>query len=145
LFHGVLVAGWPFLARAIPVLKSSGGALGVGLRVLVTVALVHVGWLLFREHTIEGIGRALTLNPFDAPLSQWRMGLGLAAEAWIYGLPLLVILPLLRRRDALPPLDDPRLLTWRWTSLQTAALSLCLIAVIFLRSETGSDFIYFQF
>ena len=77
---------------------------------------MHLGWLLFREHTLTGIVRGLSLNPLDAPLAHWRMGLGLAAEAWVYGLPLLVLLPILKSCNALLAHDDPRLLSWKWTS-----------------------------
>ena len=145
IFHGVLVAAWPLLARAMPLFGAAGGPAGVGFRVLITFILMHIGWLLFREHTLAGIVRGLTLDPRDASIDHWRMGLGLAAEAWLYGLPLLVVLPILRALNALPAPDDPRLLTWRWTFLQTLAVVLCLLGILLLRCETGSDFIYFQF
>jgi len=144
-FHGLLVAGWPLLGRMIPVLTRTGGAMGPVVRVGLTFTLVHIGWLLFREHTLAGLGRAFTLAPWDAPVAHWRMGLGLVTEAWIYGLPLLVILPLLNARGLLPGMDDPRLLTWRWTLLQALTLGFCLLGMLLLRSEVGSDFIYFAF
>ena len=105
----------------------------------------HIGWLLFREHTLTGLGRALSLNPFEAPVAHWRMGLGLVAEAWIYGLPLLIVLPLLKSLHLLPASNDPRLLTWKWTTLQCLALAFCLLGIVILRSSVGSDFIYFAF
>jgi alginate O-acetyltransferase complex protein AlgI len=144
-FHGALVAGWPWLARALPWLNRGGGPFGIILRVVLTFALVHLGWLLFREQNVEAIGRGLQLNPLAAPVAHWRMGLGLVAEAWIYALPLLVVLPALKALRLLPGVDDPRLLTWRWTLLQALALAFCLLGVLILRSEVGSDFIYFAF
>jgi D-alanyl-lipoteichoic acid acyltransferase DltB (MBOAT superfamily) len=144
-FHGLLVAAWPWLARFLPWLERGSGVVGAAGRVALTFALVHLGWLLFREHNIQAIGRALALNPFDAPVAHWRMGLGLAVEAWIYGLPLLVVLPLLRSLRWLPAADDPRLLGWRWTLAQGLAVALCLFGILVLRSEVGSDFIYFAF
>ncbi len=144
-FHGLLVAVWPHLARAVPLLHRSGGRMGSVLRVTLTFTLIHIGWLLFREHTLTGLGRALSLNPFEAPVAHWRMGLGLVAEAWIYGLPLLIVLPLLKSLHLLPASNDPRLLTWKWTTLQCLALAFCLLGIVILRSSVGSDFIYFAF
>jgi len=145
LFHGLLVAGWPWLARWVRWLDRGGGWVGAGVRVGLTFVLVHIGWLMFREHNVTAIGHAFSLNPWDAPVAHWRMGLGLVVEAWLYGLPLLVVLPLLQAARWLPAVDDPRLLTWRWTILQGLALALCLLGVLLLRSEVGSDFIYFSF
>lgn len=144
-FHGALVAGWPWLTRAAPWFERGGGPVGAIGRVVLTFTLVHVGWLLFREQNIREIGRGLLLNPLDAPVAHWRMGLGLVAEAWIYALPLLIVLPALKGLKLLPATDDPRLLTWRWTLAQGLALAICLFGILVLRSEVGSDFIYFAF
>jgi len=144
-FHGALVAVWPWLARALPLLDRAGGPAGAIMRVVLTFTLVHVGWLLFREQNVAAIGRAFSLDPSGAPLAHWRMAFGLVAEAWIYALPLLVVLPALAALGLLPAHGDPRLLTWRWTLLQAGALAFCLLGVIILRSEVGSDFIYFAF
>jgi alginate O-acetyltransferase complex protein AlgI len=144
-FHGVLVAGWPWLARVVPWVARGGGPIAAIGRVVLTFALVHLGWLLFREQNIQSIGRALTLNPFDAPLAHWRMGMGLTIEAWLYGLPLLIVLPLLHRLNLVPGVEEPRLRTWRWTLAQGLALGLCIFGILVLRSEVGSDFIYFAF
>ena len=144
-FHGALVAGWPRLARVAPWFERGGGPLGAVARVALTFVLMHIGWLLFRETNIAAIGRAFQLNPFDAPVAHWRMGMGLAVEAWLYALPLMVVLPVLGALRLLPAVDDPRLLTWRWTVAQGVALATCLFGILVLRSEVGSDFIYFAF
>ncbi|MFN0130424.1 MAG: MBOAT family O-acyltransferase [Verrucomicrobiales bacterium] len=144
-FHGVLVAAWPRLSRLVPWLERGGGPLGVGIRVALTFLLVHFGWLLFREHQLANIGRALQLNPFDATTSHWRMGFGLVVETWIYAFPLLILLPALQWLRLIPAVDDPRLLTWRWSLAQGVALAGCLLGILLLRSEVGSDFIYFAF
>lgn len=144
-FHGALVAVWPWLGRAVPWLNRGGGPVGAIGRIALTFALVHFGWLLFREQNIREIGRGLQLNPFDAPVAHWRMGLGLVVEAWIYALPLLIVLPALNGLKLLPAADDPRMQTWRWTLAQGLALAVCLFGILVLRSEVGSDFIYFAF
>ncbi|MGI8602151.1 MAG: MBOAT family O-acyltransferase [Verrucomicrobiales bacterium] len=145
IFHGVLVAGWPHLAHRWPILARSGGKPGAVFRVILTFALVHIGWLLFREHNIAMIGSGLTLNPLDAPTADWRMGAGLAAEALLYGLPLMALFPLAQKFRLVPRSDDERLLTWRWTFLQAATATLSVIGILALRCSVGSDFIYFQF
>jgi D-alanyl-lipoteichoic acid acyltransferase DltB (MBOAT superfamily) len=145
MFHGLLVAGWPWLVRLVPLMERGGGLIGGVGRVVLTFTLVHIGWLLFREHNLQGIVSGLQLNPWDAPAAHWRMGLGLATEAYIYALPLMVILPALKGLRWLPSADDPRLLSWRWTLVQGLALAACLFGTIILRSEVGSDFIYFAF
>jgi alginate O-acetyltransferase complex protein AlgI len=125
LFHGVLVAFWPHLA--------------------LTFGLMNFGWLLFREHSFEMIWRGLKLNPLAASAADWRMGTGLAVEAFLYGIPLTVLYPIAQRLRLIPAADDARLFTWRWTIIQGATAGLCLVGVVALRCSVGSDFIYFQF
>lgn len=145
LFHGVLVAVWPHLTKRIPLLAAAGGPAGVVLRVALTFALMHLGWLMFREHSVAMLAKDLVLNPSVAPLADWRIGCGMAVEALLYGAPLTILFPLVERLIGLPSHDDRRLESWRWTSLQTGAATLCLVAIVTLRCTVGSDFIYFQF
>lgn len=144
-YHGVLVAFWPLLSARIGILGSAGGIIGKVLRIAITLVLMLTGWLIFREHSLAMLGHHLSLNPLNVPATEWRMGIALALEAIGYGLPLLVILPLLQRFGALIPADDQRLLQWRWTLLQGAAAVACVYGIASLRCDVGSDFIYFQF
>ena len=144
-YHGVLVALWPFLTARAPLLGNKGGAAGTVLRVTITFALMHIGWLMFREHSLAMLAHDLALNPFAASAAEWRIGAALGIEALLYGLPLFVILPLLHRLNALLDADDHRLTEWRWTLLQTGAVTACLLGIVSLRCAVGSDFIYFQF
>lgn len=145
IFHGVLVAAWPWVARVLPWFDRGGGIFGAILRVALTFALVHIGWLFFRETNVDAIGRALRLDPLEATVAHWRMGLGLVAETGIYAFPLFVVLPGLQRLGLLPALDDARQITWRWTFAQGLAFAACLLGILLFRSEVGSDFIYFAF
>jgi alginate O-acetyltransferase complex protein AlgI len=145
LFHGVLVAFWPHLAKWMPLLARSGGWAGAAFRVALTFGLMNFGWLLFREHSFEMIWRGLKLNPLAASAADWRMGTGLAVEAFLYGIPLTVLYPIAQRLRLIPAADDARLFTWRWTIIQGATAGLCLVGVVALRCSVGSDFIYFQF
>jgi alginate O-acetyltransferase complex protein AlgI len=145
-FHGLLVTSWPFLIRFLPFLKEPfGGIAGVMGRTAITFVLMHLGWLLFREHSLFMIGHQLSLNPFQASIAEWRMGAALGLEAWLYGAPLLIGLPLLERWKLLQPTDTTPVHSWKWTAQQGLAAAACLYGVVSLRCEFGSDFIYFQF
>ena len=144
-YHGILVALWPLLAKRVPLLADKGGWFGTVLRVGLTFVLMHIGWLMFREHSVAMLMNSLALNPFDAPASEWRMGAALAIEALLYGLPLMVVLPLLQKFGVLISVEDERLKTWGWTLLQGAAAAACIYGIAAYRCSVGSDFIYFQF
>lgn len=144
-YHGLLVAMWPVLAARVPLLGDKGGVGGVILRAALTFVLMHIGWLMFREHSLTMLAHDLTLNPLAADAAEWRIGAAIGIEALLYGLPLFVILPVLQRLGALMEVDDNRLLEWRWALLQTGAATACLIGITTLRCNVGSDFIYFQF
>ena len=144
-YHGVLVALWPLLAARVPVLNDKGAAFGTVLRVVITLVLMLTGWLIFREHSLAMLGHHLTLSPFTASASEWRMGVAMGLEALIYGLPLLLFLPVLERLGALISATNDRLAEWRWTLLQAAAAAACIYGIASLRCDVGSDFIYFQF
>ena len=100
---------------------------------------------MFREHSVAMILRDLALDPMTATLVEWRIGAAIAVEALLYGLPLLVLFPLVEHLGALPVSGDPKLETWRWTGIQAATAALLVIGMVSLRCPVGSDFIYFQF
>ena len=145
LFHGALLSLWPYLARALPLLAKAGGWPGVVFRVVLTFTLMHIGRVLFREHSLAMIWHDLTLNPLVASAADWRIGCSIGVEAVLYGLPLTLLFPLVEHLGLLPSADDAKMQTWRWTGLQTAAAGLILLGLVALRSTQGSDFIYFQF
>lgn len=106
---------------------------------------MHVGRLFFREHDLGMIWQHLTLNPLAASAAEWRVGVGMAAEAVLYGLPLTLLFPLVDHWKWLLPADDPRLHTWRWTVFQMLLAALLVFGISVLRSPETGDFIYFQF
>lgn len=144
-FHGLLLCVWPHLARVFPVLDKAGGTAGVVFRVMFTFAIMHVGRVLFREHDLAMIWQHLTLNPFAASLTDWRVGCGIGIEAVLYGLPLTLIYPLVEHYKLLPAADDLRMTSWRWTAVQGATAALIVFGILALRSPETGDFIYFQF
>jgi alginate O-acetyltransferase complex protein AlgI len=145
LFHGVLLSSWPYLKRVFPILGTAGGRSGIVFRVILTFSLMHVGRVLFREHSLAMIWYDLTLNPFAAPLSDWRIGASIGIEAVLYGLPLTLLFPLVEHLGLIPDAENPKWEKWIWAGLQTAASALLMLGLLALRSTQGSDFIYFQF
>ncbi len=144
-FHGLLICTWPWFARQVPLLGEAGGRAGMAFRVVFTFAIMHVGRLFFREHDLGMIWQHLTLNPLAASAAEWRVGVGMAAEAVLYGLPLTLLFPLVDHWKWLLPADDPRLHTWRWTVFQMLLAALLVFGISVLRSPETGDFIYFQF
>jgi D-alanyl-lipoteichoic acid acyltransferase DltB (MBOAT superfamily) len=146
LFHGVLLSAWPYLTRTIPLLtKNYGGPAGVVFRVVLTFSLMHIGRVMFREHSLAMIWHDLTLNPLATTLADWRIGASIGIEAVMYGLPLTLIYPLAEHLGWLPDADDSKMETWHWSGYQAAAAGLITLGIVVLRSTQGSDFIYFQF
>ncbi len=148
-FHGLLVVSWPTLTGRLPWLAPSSTAKpslsGVG-RILLTVTLMHVGWLFFREHSLAMLMHQLTLNPLHASAAEWRMGVALALESIFYGFPLLVVFPLLDRFGVLRPGGAcGGAASWKWSLAQGLAAAACVYGAVSLRCEAGADFIYFQF
>ena len=114
-YHGLLVAVWPALSKRLPLLADKGGVLGQIFRTAFTFALMLLGWLLFREHSVAMLASDLLLNPWAAPASEWRMGIALGLEALQYSLPLVLALPWLQKAGCLT-IDTAR--PWRTTLLQ---------------------------
>jgi alginate O-acetyltransferase complex protein AlgI len=144
-FHGVLVSCWPLVAQRLPLLDKAGGLLGVGFRWLLTYILMHVGWLMFREHNLSMLMKDLCLSPWGLPVAEWRMGLSLAVQSWIYAIPLLVLWPLAQRLNLAIGVAHPDNERWRTVGLQCLVVTALLMGVLALRCDVGSDFIYFQF
>ena len=141
-YHGLLVALWPALSRRVPILADKGGLFGQILRTGLTFALMLLGWLMFREHSVAMLVSDLMLSPWAAPASEWRIGIAFAVESLQYGLPLLLLLPVLQRTSLLQSVSVKE---WRWTFAQSLAAAACIYGIASLRCEVGSDFIYFQF
>ncbi len=101
--------------------------------------LTCLGWLMFREQNFSMLAQHFMLNPFAASAEDWRIAAFLTASVALFALPI-----------ALHALWD-HLGRERWPSWQTSlggemlVSVFALIAVLVLRSESSSAFIYFQF
>ena len=125
--------GWlpsPALRSALVVLQIGG-----------MFVLTNIGWLLFRETSLQAIARDLTLSPFAASsLDRWA-ALYLFLLAFVYSIPLWVqsVWVEVVGRDERPVVGWPRII------FQGVACGLAFAAMLALRSRTSLDFIYFQF
>lgn len=95
-----------------------------------------LGWLLFRETELPALLRDLSLNPTAASAEDWTVATFLTATVAIYALPIWL------HAAAHQWLPEGWKKSWL---LQTALSVLLLLAVLLLRSESSSAFIYFQF
>jgi len=125
-YHGILVALWPLLAKRVPLLADQGGWFGTVLRVGVTFVLMHIGWLMFREHSVAMLMHSLALNPFDAPASRVAHGRGAGYRGPVRRLAFDGAAAAVAKWGALISVDDERFKTWSWTLLQGAAAAACI-------------------
>lgn len=147
LYHGLLL----ILTRAHTILRpasslrwvpsASPRPLVIGLQVAGMFVLTNIGWLLFRETSLEAIARDLTLSPFAASsLDRWT-GLYLFLLAFVYSIPLWVQSIWVEVVGRV----EHATVTWPRIVWQGAACGLAFAAILVLRSTTSLDFIYFQF
>lgn len=142
-WHGVLLVVWMLWSRAPEAFRPE--RMPRVMRVALTFALIHVGWLMFREQSLPHLLKHLTLNPFAADAEQWRMGWFFVAQTLLYAFPL-YLHPLLDRWLARRTEDaEAHYPGWRWTVGLTALGVVLYLGIILLRSPASSDFIYFQF
>lgn len=139
---GALLVLWRLLERWVPGFTQGTGVIRIVIRWAITMILVNIGWLMFREQSFPDLVRQISASPWDAPVDDWRIGGFFTALMLLYSLPLWLHAALQR------PLLD-RWHEWRDTNtgfmIQTAIGLLLALAFFTLSSETGSDFIYFQF
>lgn len=139
---GLLLVLWRLLDRWLPGFTQGEGWFRILLRWAVTMVLVNIGWLMFREQSFPDLIRQFSVSPFTAPTDDWRIGGFFVALMALYSLPLWLHAALQK------PLLD-RWLQLRDTksgfALQTLAGLLLALAFFTLSSKVSSEFIYFQF
>lgn len=111
--------------------------------VLLMFGITNVGWLVFREGNMESLARAFTLNPANASVDQWQVAGVLFFLTVLYSLPLWAHAAL----DTLGPRIKSYLASHEGYlyGCQTLVTTMLFLAILILRSQTPSDFIYFQF
>jgi alginate O-acetyltransferase complex protein AlgI len=96
--------------------------------------------LMFREHELSRIWRALTANPFVAPEMQWRAAITVGAMGLVFGMTP-VVLEFTGRRWLLPAMEGK---PWRLLAESVGWSAMAVLIVLFYRASV-SDFVYFQF
>jgi D-alanyl-lipoteichoic acid acyltransferase DltB (MBOAT superfamily) len=149
LYHGLLLVA----TRAHEILRarmpgSESSAVAARLQPFVTVAqiagmllLTNVGWLLFRETSLQAIVRDLRLPPWSASALDWDVAAYLLLYVLVYSLPLCVYSVWVETIGRAQPAET----RWPRVVLQGAACGLAFAAILVFRSRTSLDFIYFQF
>ena len=139
---GALLVLWRGLDRWLPGFTQSTGTWRVMLRWSITMVLVNIGWLMFREQSFPDLLRQIRANPFSAPVEDWRIGGFFVAMMALYSTPFWLHAALQK-----PLLDhwEFRRDTRTGFVLQTVAGFALSLAFFTLASRVTSDFIYFQF
>jgi D-alanyl-lipoteichoic acid acyltransferase DltB (MBOAT superfamily) len=116
-------------------------------RILVTFALVNVGWLMFRETDIHFLWRDLTLSPFSASALDRQAGAYLFLVAALYSIPLW--LHAIWDGTQPPQEADAAAFSMRKSVprlvFETAVAGVLFSLLLVFRSRTSLDFIYYQF
>ena len=114
-YHGVLLVLWRAWEKAPEAWRPQ--RFWRWPQVLLTFALVNVGWFMFRETNLTMLLRGLTLNPFAATRVDWQSGLYLCSLVILYAWPLAAHAAVdywLERKHAAAKADF--FPGWRWTS-----------------------------
>lgn len=104
-----------------------------------SVAVLMVGGLLFRVHSVERIWRYLAQNPFEATPDEWKVVVVMVGVLWALQTPL--VLEHYARRYVLPRLSKSE---W-YLPAQTAAWAVYAVLMFVFYRSASNDFIYFQF
>jgi alginate O-acetyltransferase complex protein AlgI len=109
--------------------------------------LTMIGWLLFRETSLAGIVRDLTLSPLSSTSLDRQVAAYLFILALLYSLPLWIQSVWVELHRDSESTTEPGASPWAWPNLaiQGIACGVAFAAILVLRSRTSLDFIYFQF
>jgi alginate O-acetyltransferase complex protein AlgI len=142
LYYAVLTLVYRAAAAVVP--ERAQTFPGVRLaKIILMFAFTNLGWLIFREQNVHQLWRDLTLSPSGVPESDWRVAAYLSTLTVFFALPLVLhtIWDVVLRERIQHWSGWPRT---AWTA--ATAISLVLfVGILFLRSDTAQDFIYFQF
>jgi D-alanyl-lipoteichoic acid acyltransferase DltB (MBOAT superfamily) len=133
---------WGVLVVLFRSMKDSAEPLWKGramMRIAMTFALTHFGWLLFRETDLRYLGQYLTLSPLAVTVDQWQVALYLLLLTMVYALPIWLHAIWTESGWVL------RLPEMGGVAVRASAAAVLTLGILVLRSTTSTDFIYFQF
>ncbi len=152
LYHGLLVVGYHAWRAWRPADREGATAWPVAVaQGVLMFALVHVGWLLFRETDTGYLLKYLQAMPWSAPAGNFQAGAYLSLNVLAFAWPIFAhdwLSALLGRREIVlrahhperPPAAELRV-----ALAQGLIGGVLLTAILVLHSRTSMDFIYFQF
>ncbi len=137
-YHATLLAAYKHIGKRIPRDFRKSKAVqpfSISLMFVFTV----VGWMIFRETSIERIGQYLLLSPFEGTPEQWLAASIMLGVVLLAAAPL--ILALIAEKYIYPKLKDKAI----FLPLQTSSWALLLLGIVLMKRDVSQDFIYFQF
>ena len=140
LYYAVLTILYRAADRLFPNRAAGQWPMNVA-RVILMFALTNLGWLIFRERNLGQLAHDLTLSPLAAPAMDWDVARYIGMLTLIYSLPLWIHTLWDLKLRYIFAAREPALFLW----LTPVVTTLLFMGVLTLRSETASDFIYFQF
>lgn len=143
-YHGALLVIWRLISKDRPGIENPGSRLVIFGQWMIMFALTNVGWLIFREKSPAYLWQYLTSSPFGVNADEWRMGTYFVVYTALLSIPLWLHAWTDKRLTG----DEnwrPREQQWKWTLAQSVLAGIMFIAILLLKSDVKSDFIYFQF
>ena len=147
-YHGVLLVGSRVVSRVGWRPTGTVAAILVPLRIVATYALVHVGWLMFRETDASMLARHLSLSPFADSALDRQAAFALVLMLVPFALPLFLEglwVELDRARVSAADTSPAPAIAWPRLAGQGVFIGLVLTCILLFRSRASLDFIYFQF
>jgi alginate O-acetyltransferase complex protein AlgI len=140
-YFGLLITVHRIIKRIRPAKK--GTIVSELAKIAFTYLLVCIGWLLFREHSVQAIFQDLSYSPFQLNKNDITTAIYLFMMVSIYALPLIFY-------DIYCNFFKQHYPYVSWGQLQTTIMQTGIVTVLFLfililHSPLSSAFIYFQF
>jgi D-alanyl-lipoteichoic acid acyltransferase DltB (MBOAT superfamily) len=143
-YHGILLVAWRLISKDRPGIENPSSRSGRLGQWFIMFLLINIGWLIFREQNPAYLWQFITSSPIGVNIDEWRIGGYFFAFSAILALPL----ALHCWTDQWCTGDEhwePRQQKWKWVFAQSTLAGILLIAILLLKSETSTEFIYFQF
>jgi len=143
-YHGILLVIWRLVSKNRPRITNPPSLAGRLGQWIVMFLLVNLGWLIFREQNPSYLWRYITNSPFGVSSEEWQIGAYFFAYSAILALPLAIHC----WTDQWCTGNEhwkSRQQKWKWVIAQSSLAGILLIAILLLKSENSTEFIYFQF
>ena len=143
-YHGALLVLWNLISAGRPSIENPKLRIARFGQWGLMLVFTNIGWLMFREQNPAYLWKFFTSSPFGVSAEDWRLGLYFLAHSALFSLPLWIH----ALTDRWFTGDEnwvKRESSWRWVLIQTAVGALLFLTILLFRTDSASDFIYFQF